>query len=857
MQVPEILLLASLILLGIMLILLTTFRCWNWKNRPPGPTPWPFIGNMRTVKSLARKLKGQHFAFLELNRRYRSNIISLRLGGQKFIVVSGQKYIQEVLRNEVFDGRPWNEFFKLRNMGLRKGITLNDGEEWKDMRAWLVRSFRIIGLGKREASDLIENELREILESLKNGGVYCMKPIIGPAIVNVLWTLITGKRLCESTRLQYFIRLMDRRATAFDMAGGWISAFPWIRHIAPEKSGYNMLVKLNNELRDFLVEAIEDHKINYSAGNESDLIDLFLRESRNGEKSDFDENNLLIILMDLLIAGLITTATSLDFLFLNMIVHQDVQENVRREIDAIIGSSRLPQLNDRPKLPYTEAVLTESQRMWTVTPIIGPRRVLQDINFDRYAIEKDTSVLINIYSVNMDPSLYPEPETFSPARFYKDGAFIPDENLILFGKVQRKKGFGPGEQEWGHVTVRKDAHMFWWLYYTTAKVNSYYDRPLVIWLQGGPGASSTSYGNFMELGPLDLNLRKRNYTWVNDYNVLFIDNPVGAGYSYVDASTAYTTNNTQIAADLVACIKGILGKLPKFQKVPTYITSESYGGKMAAEFALQWYRAQISGLVKSNLRGVALGDSWISPIDSVMTWAPFLLSTGMVDSAGFRRIDKSAKLTKAAVERGNWESATSLWGTTENVILTVTENIDFYNILTKVSSYGRQFATLLENSTYNGEKATALRLLPRIDTADLERLMNSQVKRSLNLTVPHTVQSGIVFRYLYEDFMKPVVHVVERLLNETNIGVYVYNGQLDLIVDTPGTLEWVEKLKWSGSSAWLSSPRNAVVANNVIEGYVKAYGNLKMYWINRAGHMVPADNPTAMAKILQDITGNV
>jgi len=62
--------------------------------------------------------------------------------------------------------------------------------------------------------------------------------------------------------------------------------------------------------------------------------------------------------------------------------------------------------------------------------------------------------------------------------------------------------------------------MFWWLYYTTADVKSYYDKPLIIWLQGGPGGSSTSYGNFVELGPLDIDLHPRNYTWVINYYVI-------------------------------------------------------------------------------------------------------------------------------------------------------------------------------------------------------------------------------------------------------------------------------------------------------------------------------------------------
>lgn len=81
--------------------------------------------------------------------------------------------------------------------------------------------------------------------------------------------------------------------------------------------------------------------------------------------------------------------------------------------------------------------------------------------------------------------------------------------------VQAKVGVGSGEQEWGYTTVRPGAHMFWWLYFTTDKqVSSFYDRPLVIWLQGGPGGSSTGYGNFEELGPFDVNLNYRNYTWV-------------------------------------------------------------------------------------------------------------------------------------------------------------------------------------------------------------------------------------------------------------------------------------------------------------------------------------------------------
>ncbi|XP_052128744.1 retinoid-inducible serine carboxypeptidase-like isoform X3 [Frankliniella occidentalis] len=254
--------------------------------------------------------------------------------------------------------------------------------------------------------------------------------------------------------------------------------------------------------------------------------------------------------------------------------------------------------------------------------------------------------------------------------------------------VQARKGFGDGDQEFGYVDVRDGAHMFYWLYYIQPEDKSAVkpaDKPLVIWLQGGPGASSTSYGNFMELGPLDANLKRRNSTWVKHVNVLFIDNPVGTGYSYVDHYSQLATDNKQIAADLVAFTKGFMKTYPQFQKTPLYIFCESYGGKMTAEFALRLYEEQKAGNVLSNLKGVALGDSWISPIDSVMTWAPYLLHTGMVDQRGFGKLDAVAQLTQRAVERGRFFEALQLWGRAESVTLEVTDGVDFYNIMSRIT----------------------------------------------------------------------------------------------------------------------------------------------------------------------------
>ena len=101
------------------------------------------------------------------------------------------------------------------------------------------------------------------------------------------------------------------------------------------------------------------------------------------------------------------------------------------------------------------------------------------------------------------------------------------------------------DEKWSYVKVRENAFMFWWLYGAhTTDPNDRASKPLVLWIQGGPGASGTGFGNFEELGPEDTQGNEREHTWLKAANVLFVDNPVGAGFSYVTDDDAYTTNVT-------------------------------------------------------------------------------------------------------------------------------------------------------------------------------------------------------------------------------------------------------------------------------------------------------------------------
>ncbi|EDW73379.1 uncharacterized protein Dwil_GK16682 [Drosophila willistoni] len=428
--------------------------------------------------------------------------------------------------------------------------------------------------------------------------------------------------------------------------------------------------------------------------------------------------------------------------------------------------------------------------------------------------------------------------------------------LVCFAALAHgRPGYGPGEQDWGFVDVRTGAHMFYWLYYTTANVTNYTDRPLAIWLQGGPGASSTGYGNFEELGPVDLYGDYRSWTWVKDMNVLFIDNPVGSGFSYVDNTAYFTATNKEIASDLVELMKGFYANHPEFETVPLHIFCESYGGKMAPEFALELYYAAQRGEIVSNLTSVALGDPWTSPIDSVLAWAPFLKETGIVDHDGYEAIMEAANFTAELVEQERWIQATAQWGNTQWEVMKASKGVDFYNVLkeTRGDIYQRQALLTPEERLY--------RTMVKYDIDEdrdalLADLMRGPVAETLGISsnVIWGSQSGSTFDIHRTDFMKPVIHIVNELLENTPLKVAVFSGGLDLICATPGTVNWIEKLDWSRKSEYLNASRTAISVDRILEGYQKTGGNFTMFWINRSGHMAPADNPAAMRHVLRTLT---
>uniref|UniRef100_A0A0E0LXZ6 Carboxypeptidase n=1 Tax=Oryza punctata TaxID=4537 RepID=A0A0E0LXZ6_ORYPU len=434
----------------------------------------------------------------------------------------------------------------------------------------------------------------------------------------------------------------------------------------------------------------------------------------------------------------------------------------------------------------------------------------------------------------------------------------------LFPSAAAAAGTPDGSEEWGYVQVRPKAHMFWWLYRSPQRVNKGSTPwPTVLWLQGGPGASGVGYGNFMEIGPLDTNLKPRTSTWLSKADLLFVDNPVGTGFSYVEGSdrTLLARTDAEAASDLTTLLCQLY-RNTRLQGSPLYIVAESYGGKFAVTTALAALKAIHAGRLAANLAGIALGNSWISPEDSVLSWGPLLYQVSRLDENGLYLSDRLAQQIKAQVKATQFLEAENTWQNLESIILEEANSIDFYNFLkddslsAATTTTQRLLASLGQSrrrySSYLSSKVTK--------EGGFEGIMNTVIRDKLRI-IPKNVtwreQSDDVFEALAGDFMKPRIHEVDELL-KLGLNVTIYSGQLDLICATKGTLDWIQKLKWDGLKNFTSSRRVPLYCSggeaDGTQAFLKSYKNLKFYWILGAGHMVPIDNPCPALKMLGDIT---
>ncbi|XP_035913569.1 probable cytochrome P450 305a1 [Anopheles stephensi] len=437
----------TLTLAALALILLVAFllkELWRPANYPPGPRWLPIVGNTPLVRKMAAKHGGLLAnVFDELSESYRSSVIGLKLGRERVVVGLGYDEVKDIFFNEAFQSRPDNLFVRLRTLGTRLGITFTDGEFWNEQRSFVTRHLRQAGYGRQKMHAQIQTELNELLDVLENRMEQPIWPgsILAISVINVLWTIVTGSRVPrEDDRLQRLLLLLHERTKAFDMSGGTLNQLPWLRFIAPEWSGYNLLRRFNKQLTEFFTPTIEQHHENFSDDKAvDDLIYAYIKEMRDRKDSNFTDVQLTMIILDLFIAGGHTTSTTIDLALMMMLVRPDLQTKIHSEIDTELRHDAVPHYDDHHKLPYVEAFLLEVHRFFSIAPVSGPRRALADCTLGGYRVPKNTTVLYGLRNVHMDPEHWGDPEVFRPERFLgEERQIVNTERLFAFGQGKRR-----------------------------------------------------------------------------------------------------------------------------------------------------------------------------------------------------------------------------------------------------------------------------------------------------------------------------------------------------------------------------------------------------------------------------------
>ncbi len=135
------------------------------------------------------------------------------------------------------------------------------------------------------------------------------------------------------------------------------------------------------------------------------------------EDEGFSDELASYIAGDIVEAGSSTTSDELFGFLMAMVTHVDVQRRAQQELDSVIGTGRLPTIDDMTSLPYVRGCVRETLRWMPTTALLVPHSPIKDDIYEGYSIPAGSSVVLNVWALNMDPENWPEPRKFDPLRF--------------------------------------------------------------------------------------------------------------------------------------------------------------------------------------------------------------------------------------------------------------------------------------------------------------------------------------------------------------------------------------------------------------------------------------------------------
>ncbi|CAG8621317.1 37154_t:CDS:2 [Gigaspora margarita] len=355
--------------------------------------------------------------------------------------------------------------------------------------------------------------------------------------------------------------------------------------------------------------------------------------------------------------------------------------------------------------------------------------------------------------------------------------------------------------------------MFFWFFESRKNPKN---SPLTIWLSGGPGYSSM-FALFQEVGPCKVkrNMNKSRLaanSWNEVTNLLFIDQPIGAGFSY---GARMVNTSEQAALDVYEFLQRFFTMFPKYASLDLHLFSESYGGhyaKLIIQNNNLIKAGKIKDIIPINLKSCGIGSAWVDPI--IQMQVLFILNNGLFS---INTVDECYKTnTKQACIAANitcWEGY--------NGIFTQNSDTGLYDIRTKNDIPVPVYTKYLENPFV----LESIGVNPTVITKYLE------------------FNEEIYFRFTDSgDLARSTMSQVEFLL-DNNVPIMFFTGDADYICNWLGGNEMAESLKWKRSQEFKNAMFQEWTIGTIKVGEIREIKNLWFVKISESGHFVPHDQP--------------
>ncbi|OCH92626.1 CyP450 monooxygenase [Obba rivulosa] len=405
---------------------------------PPGPKPWPLIGNALDVPSTF-----PWKTYAQWRQKY-GDIVHIRVLRQPMIILNSMKAVTDLMekRSSNYSDRLQTEMVLLMgadwNMSIKKY-----GQEWRQHRRALHQYFNQTAV--QEYRPRLREGARDLLRRLHrepDGFIHHIRYAFGTNMLSIMYGIQAAMK--DDHYITITERALMATSEAFTPGAFWVDFMPILKYVPSWFPGAGFKHTAARWLVDQKAVREEPwHNIVIASQKDSSSVSVQILERishLDGAAYAEEEEIAKCITAAAYEGGADTTVSTVTSFFLAMVRYPEVQRRAQEELARVVGPERLPDFSDRVSLPYIDALCRESMRWQPVTPLGLPHRSLDDDEYRGYLIPGGALVMHNTWAILHDPEAYPDPEEFRPERFMKDGKLDPavmDPAAIAFGAGRR------------------------------------------------------------------------------------------------------------------------------------------------------------------------------------------------------------------------------------------------------------------------------------------------------------------------------------------------------------------------------------------------------------------------------------